>query len=820
MADPWRTLPPLRYDGREGPRFVFRPVGGGSERVVLTVLESDVVRVQVQPLGHARVDRTWAVVGRAGDVGADGRDREDLTVFACPEPSHEVDGERLRLSTDRFLVEVTPAPFALRWALPGGEPLFADHPELAYRMATDGGRGLRHTLRRDLGDVYLGLGEASGTLDRHHRRYRLRPGDALGYDAELADPLYKHLPVVLSLSPSGHAGGVLYDSGAEATFDLGSEIDHYLGPYRYAQLQATELDAYVLIGPALSDVVRRIQDLTGYAPLPPRWSLGYLGSTMRYTDAEDPAAELAGFVDALREHRIGCSGFHLSSGYSLGDDGLRYVFEWNRRRVPDPAAMVAPLLDAGIRTLANVKPALLTTHPDHAALAAAGALVRASDDDPDPGDGAEPGAPAAAGPPYRARFWGGDAGYVDFTAPTGYAWWRDRVRERILDYGIDATWNDNNEFRIEDDAARCAAGEAGDLRPTLTLLMNHASRAAQRSVHPDRRDYQITRSAGLGAQRYAQTWSGDNLTSWKTLAFNLPMGLSLSLSGWANHGHDVGGFAGPAPDAELLLRWIEAGISQPRFSIHSWNDDGSATEPWTHPSVLAEVRRLMALRTALVPYLATLMWRAVHDGVPLTRPLVYAFQDWRPGWRESFVHMLGDALLVAPVLERGATRRRALLPPGSWLELGSGAVHDGDAEADLDAPLGRPVWLLREGHALPLAAVDPDAPEVVPAWLAGGPAVPPPVVRWLCFPTDAGEVRGSLVWEDGLTRAFERGAVDLFELAGGVRAGAFGATLRARQTASGCGVGAHEAWLPRGDARIDGLGATWTRSPLPIDERA
>ena len=395
MADPWKTLPAMRYDGRDGPRFVFRPVGGGPERVVITVVEGDVVRVQLQPSGQARVGRTWAVVGRAGDVGPEGRDREDLAVFGCPEPAVEADGDLLRLRTDRFMLEVTPAPFALRWALPAGEPLFADHPELGYRVATDGGRGVRHTLRRDLGEVFLGLGEASGTLDRHHRRFRLRPGDALGYDAELADPLYKHLPVVLALNAAGHASGVMYDSGAEATFDLGSEVDHYLGPYRYAQFRATELDAYVVIGPALPDVVRRIQDLTGYAPLPPRWSLGYLGSTMRYTDAEDPTRELAGFVEALRAHRIGCSGFHLSSGYSLGDDGLRYVFEWNRRRLPDPAAMVDPLRAAGIRTLANVKPALFTTHPHHAALAAAGALVAAAEDDPAPLSPAVGTAPAS-----------------------------------------------------------------------------------------------------------------------------------------------------------------------------------------------------------------------------------------------------------------------------------------------------------------------------------------------------------------------------------------------------------------------------------------
>ena len=801
MADPWRTLPPMRFAGREGPRLVFVATAGGPERAVVTVVEEDVVRVQVQPAGRARLGRTWAVVGRAGDVVPEGRDREDLMAFACPEPAVDVTPAGVRLRTGRLALEIGLDPFALRWSLPDGTPLFEDHPELGYRVATAGGRGLRHTLRRDPREVVLGVGEASGDLDRHHRRYRLRPGDALGYDAAASDPLYKHLPIAFTLTPAGHAWGLLYDTGAETALDLGCEIDHYLGPYRYAELQATELDLYVLIGPALPDLVRRVQDLTGYAPLPPRWSLGYLGSTMRYTDAEDPTAELAGFVDDLRRHRIGCSGFHLSSGYSLGDDGRRYVFAWNRRRVPDPAEMTAALCKAGIRTLANVKPALLTTHPDHAALAAAGALVAAADDDPAP----------LPGGVYRARFWGGEAGYLDFTHPVGYDWWRDRVRERILGVGIDATWNDNNEFRIEDDAALCAVGEAGDLRPTLTLLMNHASRAAQRDARPELRDFQVTRSGGLGMQRYAQTWSGDNLTSWRTLAHNLPMGLSLSLCGWSNHGHDVGGFAGPPPDAELLVRWIEAGITQPRFSIHSWNDDGTATEPWTHPEALPAVRRLMALRTALVPYLATLMWDAVHDGTPLTRPLAYAFQDWRPGRRESYVHLLGDALLVAPVLEPGATTRRAPLPPGRWLELGTGRVFDGDAEAVLDAPLGRPVWLLREGHALPLAVVDEEAREVVPGWLAGGAGVAPPPIRWLCFPDAAGVALGRMVWEDGLTRAHAVGAYDELALDGGAAGGgAFAPRLRVVRSASGTPVGRHVAWLPGGERRLPWFGADWT----------
>lgn len=703
MAEPLTDLRELSFEGAEGPRFVFSQPGGGSvdgPRLVVTFVEEDVARVQVQPHGRALVGRTWTVVGRAGDAPPEGRDREDLSVFSPVVPSLSAVPGGVRLATGRAAVSVDLASAALTFSLPDGAVLLRDHQRLAYRYATPpAARGIRHTLVRDLAEVYLGLGEVSGEIDKHHRRHRLAPKDALGYDARDADPLYKHIPYYATLTPAGHAVGLLYDSGAEAVFDFGSEVDNYHGKFRYAELDARELDYYVLFGPRLADVVRRVNDLSGYPPQVPAWVLGYLGSTMRYTDAEDPTAELAGFVDKLSEHDLPCSAFHLSSGYSLADDGRRYVFEWNGRRIPDPAAMIAPLKAAGIKVLANIKPALLTTHPRYAELAAAGAFVLRSDADE----------------PYVNRFWDGEGSYLDFTNPVAYRWWQRQVEEQLLAHGVDATWNDNNEFQITDPEARTSAGPAGDLRPVLTLLMNRASRDAQRehaakaaappepagadrapdaAVRAPEPQFQITRSGALGGQRYAQTWSGDNQTSWRTLQYNIAMGLGLSLSGWASYGHDVGGFAGPPPDAELLVRWIEAGVFMPRFSIHSWNDDGSATEPWTHPETLGEVRGLLRLRQSLAPYLARLFDEAAADGKPITRPYVYQYQEWRPGWRESFAYLLGDDLLVAPVYQPGAAARTLLLPPGTWLEWRSGREHDGEREVTLAAPLGQPVMLL------------------------------------------------------------------------------------------------------------------------------
>lgn len=780
VAEPLRTLAAFRFAGRSGSRFILKEVGGAG-RLLLTLLDSGLLRVQLQPLGHATVPRTWAVVGSHGDAPQQGRDREDLSAFSCPEPARVVVGDAtFTLATERFTVTADLANLALRVTLPDGSVLARDHPTLAYRTATNAGtRGIRHTLVRDLSEAYLGLGEASGPLNRHHRRFRLRPTDALGYDALNSDPLYKHILACVTLTRQGHAVGIVYDTGAEAVFDFGSQLDNYHGYFRYTELAARELDYYVLVGPSVAEVVRGIQQLTGFAPLPPRWTLGYQGSTMSYTDAEDPGAALAGFTQQLERHGLACGAFNLSSGYSLGDDGLRYVFEWNRRRVPDPPAMLEPLKSAGIRTLANIKPAILCSHPQYSALAVRGAFVRSAQGDD----------------PWVGGFWGGPGSQVDFTNPDAYAWWVSNVRTRLLEHGIDATWNDNNEFQVTDDAAKLAAGEAGDLRPVLTLLMNMASRDAQRAHAPESRDYQLTRSGSLGMQRLAQTWSGDNYTSWRSLRYNLPMGLNMSLSGWANHGHDVGDFAGPTPDAELLLRWVEAGIFQPRFCIHSWNDDGSATEPWTHASVLPQVRRLMRFRDALVPYLYTLLCRSTFHGEPLTRPFVYAFQDWQPGRDESFAYMLGDALLVAPMLEPGSAARSLLLPPGRWLELQTGRVLAGGVPAELSAEPGWPPVLLREGHALPLG---------VPLQDAGGRGFRDPLaVDWLAFPDSSDRFGGELLWDDGLSR------VESPEGVSTVRLNGTQSELDVRTSGAGLPVGfepVSRVLVPGG-----GLGVEWFR---------
>jgi alpha-glucosidase len=246
--------------------------------------------------------------------------------------------------------------------------------------------------------------------------------------------------------------------------------------------------------------------------------------------------------------------------------------------------------------------------------------------------------------------------------------------------------------------------------------------------------------------RYAQTWSGDNFTSWETLKYNIKMGLGLALSGVSNTGHDVGGFAGPRPDPELFVRWVQAGILMPRFSIHSWNDDGTANEPWMYPEVTPHIKELIDLRDWLIPYLYLLLWRYRSTYEPVIRPTFYDFPGDPRCYLENDDMMLGPSLLVAPVVEPGAQTRTVYLPRGAaWCDVWSGARWDGGRTVELPAPWNRPVLLARVGSVIPVNVSEP-------------PTSAGDLRGFLLFPPLEGESVGESYEDDGESEAWRENA--------------------------------------------------------------
>ena len=682
-------VPPVFYCAdREGPRVTLRSPEGFAVEVF--VLEDDIFRLLFVAPGGLQGPRTWSVAVGQESVAQTGRDRLDASGFTQPDFTVDVDGPSAVIATSRLRLTIDLNGFKCRWEMKAGgrwTEFARDRPTQAYNFGW-WGEGVRHYQVRQPDERYFGLGEKTGVMDRAGRRLRLKNQDAMGYDAQRSDPLYKHIPFYITHDMrTGVASGIFYDTYADCTFDFGAERSQYHGLFRSFGATAGDLDYYVIAGPTVAEVTRRFTWLTGRPFLPPRWAFGYSGSTMSYTDAPDAQAQMQEFIAACRRHDILCDSFHLSSGYtSIGP--RRYVFHWNLDKFPDPDAFIAGYRAAGIRICANIKPCLLDDHPLFAEAYGAGLLVT-----------------DAHGEPSWVQFWGGVGAYVDFTNPQAQAWWRDHVSCELLDRGVEATWNDNNEFEIESPGAIASMfgspAPARDAKPLQTMLMLAASHAAQKAHAAERRPFLVSRSGAAGMQRYAQTWSGDNATSWESLRYNIRMGLGLALSGVSNSGHDIGGFSGPRPDPELFVRWIEAGVFMPRFSIHSWNDDGSANEPWMYPETTPVVRDLLRLRYQLLPYIYDLAWRHRQAFEPIVRPTFHDFPDDPAGYEDSDELMLGPSLLSAAVVTPGATTRTVRPPAGvNWMDFWSGRRIEGGLPSVLPAPFGKPPLLVREGSAI------------------------------------------------------------------------------------------------------------------------
>jgi alpha-glucosidase len=235
--------------------------------------------------------------------------------------------------------------------------------------------------------------------------------------------------------------------------------------------------------------------------------------------------------------------------------------------------------------------------------------------------------------------------------------------------------------------------------------MTKLSYETQAAHAPGKRPYAITRGGAAGLWRYAQTWSGDNETAWKTLRYNLTQGLNMSLSGMFNIGHDAGGFHGPTPNEELFCRFVEFCSLWPRFVMNSWKASGIVNLPWMHEAIIPQVREAIRLRYQLMPYLYTQMWRASHANESVVRPLFYDFPD-DPSAREvQDAFMLGPDMLVAPVLDEGASRRQVYLPThaGGWFEFHSGRHFGGGQDITIEAPLGRLPVFIRSGAMIPVS---------------------------------------------------------------------------------------------------------------------
>ncbi len=545
------------------------------------------------------------------------------------------------------------------------------------------------------GEVIYGGGERTGPLNKRGRSMTFWTTDPLPNHGDQTGAMHQSVPFLIGLV-DGKAYGVFFDVNERAEADIGkAQID----VLTYAP-ESAELVAYVVAGPTLGDVLRQYTSLTGRMPLLPRWAFGNQQSRWSYMSAD----EVLSIASEFREQGIPCDAIYLDIDYM---DGYR-VFTWNPDRFSNPAGLIETLRERHLRLVTIIDP---------------GVKVDAEYAVYQVGESEGYFARAADGALFQGWVWPGLSCWGDFAQPEVRSWWGDQHRG-FVDAGVAGIWIDMNEpaqagifappsvtishgETLPDDVMHGTPDDPithARFHNAYGLAMAQATFEGLRRLRPDERPFVLTRAATAGSQRYAIVWNGDSTSSWDNLRLAIPLNLGVGLSGFPMTGGDVGGFW-QNTTAELLVRWTQLGALLPFCRNHSAM--GTARqEPWAFGEPYTRMcREAIERRYQLLPYLLALAHEAALTGAPMVRPLSWITPTHAESLACDDEFLLGDGLLVAPVLDEGATSREVLLPPGEWFAWESSALHAGDQRLSAPVTLDTLPLYVRAGTILPLAAV-------------------------------------------------------------------------------------------------------------------
>jgi alpha-glucosidase len=704
----------------------------GALRLHVTALSDDLLRVRVAPDGRWGEDASWVV----------SPDTRHHTVHVQPYGGAAPSGFR----TAHLIVRLEREPLRLIIENAAGQLLSAD--ALDRPVATQGaGFELRKQLPES--EHFVGLGDKTGPLDR-------RGGDFVDWNTDVGrfsgstDPLYKSIPFFISIGAPGGCYGLYLDNTWRSWFDFGRHDPKIL------EIGASggDIDYYLVYGPTPSAVVAGYTQLTGRAPLPPRWALGYQQSRYSYMSA----TEVSELAQHLREARIPTDVIWLDIDYQ---DRNR-PFTTNAATFPDLAGLVAQLraedLHVVLITDLHIADAPAQGYSPYDSGIAGDQFVKRPD-----------------GSNFVGTVWPGATVFPDFTRAATRRWWGGLYRDFVAD-GVAGFWNDMNEpalfhtpsktmpldtvHRIEEPGFATRTATHAEIHNIYGMENSRATYEGLLNLAPQERPFVMTRASFAGGQRYAVTWTGDNDSSWEHLKLMVPMLLNLGLSGFAYAGADVPGFNGN-PTPELATRWFEIAAFTPIFRGHSAK--GTARkEPWVDGAEQLAIRRhFIEERYRLMPYLYTLADENLRTGAPLMRPVFYDYPDsLSSSCDTSMSFLLGAQLLVAPSPEpESSADYDVCLPAGRWYDYWSGVEVAPQRRAPGE-------WAPASATAVEQFVRIKPAPDQLPVYVRAGAILPRQGLVQSTVQTPAGPLaleiypgencHGTLYDDDGHSRAFEQ----------------------------------------------------------------
>ncbi|HLV37809.1 MAG TPA: TIM-barrel domain-containing protein, partial [Spirillospora sp.] len=499
-----------------------------------------------------------------------------------------------------------------------------------------------------------------------------------------SDPLYYNIPFYLGVHDDG-AYGLFWDNSNRGLVDVGAESSDQIT----FEAEAGEVSYYLFAGSDVNQVLSRYTELTGRILMPPLWFLGYQQCRWSYYP-QDQVLQLA---HEFRSRGIPCDVIYLDIHYM---NGYR-VFTWDRERFPQPEQMIRTLHSQGFKVVTILDPGIKIDPDYHTYQSGIERDVFLKYPD---------------GERVAASVWPGLCHFPDFTKQDVRDWWVEQCQP-LLAMGVDGVWNDMCEpatflperaGTLPDYVLHDGDGQGGThltYHNVYGMQMARASLQALQTHKPDSRPVNMLRAGYAGTQRYASSWTGDNTSNWDHIRLSISMTLNMGLSGAPMTGPDVGGFYENA-DGELFTRWLQATCLLPYFRGHTAL--GTAPhEPWVFGQPYEVINRLtIELRYRLLPYLYSVVAQAAEYGWPVVRPM-FTVEPHNPAIRGiDDSYLLGDSLLVAPVLERGAVQRSVYLPAGmDWYDYWTNECFEGGQTIDVTAPLERLPLFVRSGAVIP-----------------------------------------------------------------------------------------------------------------------
>lgn len=570
------------------------------------------------------------------------------------ETSVEITDEKAVMSAGDIKVIVTRDPFSFYFEAKGKRLTGAGYHNFGYmrtaKEPTTYGMGkeyfkqnyvpyINNELSVKPGETIYGFGEKFTPFVKNGQTVNMWNEDG-GTASNIS---YKNIPFYMS----SENYGVFVDCAGQVSFEVCSEKVEYVG----FSAPGEQLRFHLFYGETPAEIISRYTELTGRPALPPAWSFGLWLSTSFKPSYDEETTN--GLIEGMRDRNIPFRVFHFDCYWMRAFHWCDFV--WDPAVFSDVKGMIKRYHDKGLKLCCWINPYVAQNTDAFREGAKEGLFLMRED-----GRGIK-----------QVDNWQPGMAVIDFTNPRAVDWFSRKVAD-LLSAGIDSIKTDFGE-RIPTDVKYFDNSDPEMMHNYYTYLYNKTVFETIEKERGKGEAVLFSRSATAGSQKFPIHWGGDCEASYASMAESIHAGLSFCMSGFSFWSHDISGFEKTAtPD--LYKRWAQFGL----FSTHSrLHGSDSYRVPWLFDDESNDVVRFFSkLKCSLMPYYYALAVESHQTGIPSMRPMPFEFPGDRACQYLDLQYMMGDALLVAPIVNDKSIGE-FYLPDGKWIGLIDNEILEG-----------------------------------------------------------------------------------------------------------------------------------------------